>query len=165
MVGMNLVHLIESHSEELANGLVERLLASERTSDFRNIPPDKLRLAAAELYRNLGEWLLQKTEAETAERFRFVGALRAAEGIRLHQFVWALTISRNHLWRFLQRHGFADTIVQLYGELELIQMLNQFFDRVVYYGAEGYEQAIAEGRFGKSVPQPAEAERLPFLAV
>ncbi len=141
MLALKLPRLIERHSEELARGLTEEIRESERTSDFRKIPPAKLQLATAEVYRNLGEWLLQKTENDIAERFRTIAARRAAEGVGLHQFVWALVISRSHLWQFLLREAFADNIVELYGKLELQQILNQFFDRAVYYAVLGYEDA------------------------
>jgi hypothetical protein len=135
---LKLVRLIEKHSEELVGGLTEQIRLSERTSDFQKIPAGDLELAAAEIYRNLGEWLLQKTDGDIENRFRAVGARRAAEGVDLHQFVWALITSRDHLWHFLQREAFACNIVELYGELELYQMLTQFFDRAVYYGIQGY---------------------------
>jgi hypothetical protein len=138
MLGLGLMRLIERHSDELALGLAEKLQAAERTSDFHKIPSEELQMAGAEIYRNLGEWLLQKTEHDIEQRFRAIAARRAAEGVRLHQFVWALLISRNHLWQFLQAQAFADNIVALYGELELQQILNQFFDRAVYYGVLGY---------------------------
>ena len=141
MVGLKLVRLIERHSERLARGLTERIRKSERTSDFRKIPPEDLQLAAAEVYRNLGEWLLQKTENDIENQFRTIGSRRAGEGVRLHQFVWALLLTRNHLWHFLEQEGFADNIVALHGERELCQMLNQFFDRAAYYGVIGYGEA------------------------
>jgi hypothetical protein len=141
MVTLKLVRLIEEHSEELVQGLAEQIHTSERTCDFRKIPPAELGLAAAEVYRNLGEWLLQKTEEDIESRFRAIGACRAAEGVGLHQFVWALITSRDYLWHFLQREAFACNVVELYGELELYQMLTQFFDRAVYYGTQGYNRA------------------------
>jgi hypothetical protein len=49
-----------------------------------------------------------------------------------------LITSRDHLWHFLQREAFACNVVELYGELELYQMLTQFFDRAVHYGIQGY---------------------------
>jgi hypothetical protein len=142
MMGLKLVRLIERHSETLARGLTEQIRKSERTCDFRNIAPKDLRLAAAEVYRNLGEWLLQKTEHDIEGRFRAIGTRRAAEGVGLHQFVWALMLTRDHLWHFLQQEAFADNILELHGELELHQMLNQFFDRAVYYGILGYDEAL-----------------------
>lgn len=141
MLAMRLVRLIEAHSDTLSRGLTAQIRKSERTSDFRKIPAEELRLAATEVYRHLGEWLLQKTEQDIAERFRAVAVTRASEGVRLHQFVWALTLSRDHLWHFLRHESYADNVVALYGEMELQRLLNQFFDRALYYAILGYEEA------------------------
>jgi hypothetical protein len=156
MLGLRLMRQIERHSQELALGLAEKLQAAERTSDFRKIPSDELELAAGQIYGNLGEWLLQKTEDDIEGRFRAIAAQRAAEGVGLDQFVWALVISRDHLWQFLQAQACADNIVSLYGELELQHMLNQFFDRAVYYAVLEYgerEHKDLEKRVSLQVPQ------------
>ncbi len=55
MLGIRLVRLIEQHSEALSRGLSEQIRSAERTSDFKQIPSKDLRLAATEVYRNLGE--------------------------------------------------------------------------------------------------------------
>jgi hypothetical protein len=146
MLGIKLVRLIERHSEALSHGLATEILKSERTSDFRKIPADSLQLAATEVYRKLGEWLLQKIESDIAGRFRAIAARRAGEGICLPQFVWALMMTRDYLWNFLRQEAFADTIIELHGELELLQLLNQFFDRAVYYAIVGYEEATRPSR-------------------
>ncbi|MGA7908191.1 MAG: hypothetical protein WCA16_12355 [Candidatus Sulfotelmatobacter sp.] len=140
MVGLRLMRLIERHSEQLAVGVTEKLRESERTRDFRTIAPEELLRTTAEVYCNLGEWLLRKTEQDIKERFRAIARRRAAEGVGLHQFVWALIISRNYLWEFLQEQAFADNFVALYGELELQLLLNQFFDRALYFGVMGYAE-------------------------
>lgn len=140
MLGMKLVRLIERHSEALAEDLGEELRNSERTSDFGKIPPQELRAAALEVYRNLGEWLLQKTEGDIERRFRAIAARRAAEGIGMHQMVWGLMLNRDHLLHFLRVEAFADSLVQLHGELEVRQLLNQFFDRAIYYAILGYDE-------------------------
>jgi hypothetical protein len=140
MVGARLVHLIENHSQILAAGLTEKLRQSERTSDFCKIPPEDLRRATEEVYCNLGEWLLTKTERDIEKRFRAVAARRAEEGVALHQFVWALIISRNYLWKYLREEAFADSVLQLYDELEMQQLLNQFFDRALYFSVLGYNE-------------------------
>ena len=142
MLGLNLVHLIEKHSEELALGLTEEVRNSERTCDFKKIPRDELHLAALEVYRNLEAWLMQKKEDDVRKRFREIAARRAAQGVSLRQLVWALVISRNHLWRFLRQECFVETLLEVFGELEVLQLLNQFFDRATYYSILGYEEAI-----------------------
>lgn len=160
MVGLKLMHLIERHSEELAIGLTHKLRASERTVDFRKIPSDELCEGTEGLYCHLGEWLLGKTEKDLEERFREIGTRRAAEGIGLHQFVWALIISREHLFQFLGAQAFADSVVELYSELELQQALSQFFDRAMYYGVLGYEETGDRVTAKASKVRP-EAHRLP----
>src|SRR6201997_496608 len=146
MLGMKLVRLIEAHSDELSQGVVDVIRTSERTSDFRAISREDLQRRVSEVYRNLGDWLLQKTESEIAGRFKAVATRRAAEGIRLPQFVWALTLTRDHLLHFLRHEAFADNIVALHGELELHQLLDQFFDRAVYHSILGYEESGSKAR-------------------
>lgn len=144
MLGMRLVRLIEAHSDALSRGLAEQILKSERTSDFQAVSPEDLQRRATEVYRNLGDWLLQKTEKDIASRFKTIAAHRAAEGIRLQQFLWALMLTRDHLLHFLRLEAFADNIVALHGELEVHQLLNQFFDRAIYYAVLGYESAVRQ---------------------
>ena len=156
---MKLVHLIETHSEILSKSLTEHIRSSDRTSDFHKIPAEELQRAARELYHNLGDWLLQKTEKDIARRFRAIGARRASEGVRLQQFTWALMLTRDHLWHFLRRDAFADNIVELHAELELQELLNQFFDRALYYGVVGYEEA------GRENPPKTDLQRARDLAV
>jgi hypothetical protein len=92
----------------------------------------------------LEEWLLQKKEEDIGKRFRMLAARRASQGVRLYQLVWVLVISRNHLWHFLQQESFVDNIFELFGELEVQQMLNQFFDRAIYYSILGYEEEVKQ---------------------
>ena len=55
MLAMRLVKLIEAHSQALCRDLTVEIRRSERTSDFRKIPAEDLRLAAGEVYRNIWE--------------------------------------------------------------------------------------------------------------
>jgi len=158
MVGLQLMRLIERHSDQLAEGLTERLQTGERTHDFRNISPEELRQSTAELYRHLGEWILRKTEVDIEQRFRAIAIRRFHQGIGAHQFAWAIIMSRTHLWHFLRSNSFADTILELYGEMELQEKLNQFFDMALYYAMLGFEDA----RYEEAAKyQPAKPEHHP----
>jgi hypothetical protein len=148
IVGPRLVRLIERHADELAIGLSAKLRESERTTDFRKIPAEHLQKATAALYQNLGEWLLTKTEKDIEKHFVSLARRRAADGVGLQQFVWALVMSRNHLYRFLLGAALADSIFELYSELELQQLLDQFFERAIYYVVGAYENNDAMIRHG-----------------
>lgn len=140
MIAGRLVRLIEKNSEQLSRELSEKVWNSPRCSDLHKIPPDELKARTHEIYQNLNNWLLDMTEAEIERRYTELGARRAAQGVAYSHFLWAITATREHMVEFVQREGFSDTAVDLHGELELIRLLGQFFDRALYYTAVGYER-------------------------
>lgn len=141
MLGSRLVALIESHSDELAKGVVEKLCNSTRTASFRGVAKEELGRAAHEIYSNLSDWLLTKTESDIELRYTTIGARRAEQDIPLQELVWAIIMSKEHLWAYLQREAVIEGPVAIFGELELLRLLDQFFDRAVYYAAVGYSEA------------------------
>lgn len=146
MVALRLVRLIESHSEELADGLVKKLHTSERTSAYQKIPAHELRHAVLQVYKNLGEWLLSKTESDVELRYRELGFKRASEEVPLPQFVSSMLITKDNLWAYLQRESISDGALELYGELEFLQSLTKFYDSAIYYASMGYEQKAKSAR-------------------
>jgi hypothetical protein len=146
MVAIRLVRLIERHSDELASDLVDRLRHSSRTVSYLQLPKEDLHKDIVGLYRNLGDWLLNKTETDVEYRFTQLGARRAEQSIPIADFVWAIVITKENLWRFLQMQGGVDRIVELFGELELMQLIDQFFDRALYYAMLGYARAERPAR-------------------
>jgi hypothetical protein len=138
MMAARLVNLIEAHSEQLSQGLLHKLLASERTADLRKVPVDELRERTYEIYRNLSDWLLNKTEADIERRYAEIGQRRAQQGVNFSHFLWAIVATKAHLHEFL---GLVDTTMELIGEVELLQALDQFFDRALYHASVGYERA------------------------
>ena len=74
MFSIRLVNLIEFHADKLAQGLMRRLQNSPQASEMlRKVPADELKSRVHEIYRNLGDWLLKKTESEIEERYTGVG--------------------------------------------------------------------------------------------
>jgi hypothetical protein len=146
MIAMRLVKLIERHSDELAAGLVDRICHSSRTVSYLQIPKEDLHKDIVGLYRNLGDWLMNKTETDIEYRFTQLGGRRAEQQIPIADFVWAIVITKENLWRFLQMQGGVDRIVELFGELELIQLMDQFFDRALYYAMLGYGRAERQAK-------------------
>ncbi len=144
MIALRLVRLIEQHSDQLAHGLLEKLLSSERTSDFRRVDRAELERGVRELYQHLSEWLLTKTESDIELRYTRLGQRRGKEGVSLTHFVWAIVLSKDHLWGYLQREAMVDGVIEIFGELEFLRLLDQFFDRALYYAAIGFSRAADE---------------------
>lgn len=140
MLAIRLVRLIENHSEQLSRELSEKVWHSPRCSDLHKVPATELEARTREIYRNLSDWLVDKTEAEVERRYTELGEARAQQGVAYSHFVWAITATKEYLRAFVQREGLSDNAMELHGELELLHLLGQFFDRALYYAAVGYER-------------------------
>ena len=145
MFSYRLVRLIESHADALAAGLEERVQSNSQVGHFREIPAHELRERVYEIYRHLGEWLLGKNELDIEHRYREIGMRRARQGVPLSEVIQAIVLTKENLWEFLKSEAVMDRAVEIMGELELLQMLEMFFDRAIYYASVGYEEAVARG--------------------
>ena len=143
MLAYRLVRLIETHSDALAAGLLQRVQTSELTQGYRNVPPEELKQRVYEIYRHLGDWLLGKTEFDIEARYREIGVRRAQQRVPLSELTMTIILTKENLWEFLKKESVLDRPVEVFGELELLQLLEQFFDHAIYYAAVGYERAVA----------------------
>ena len=144
LLAYRLVRLIEAHSDQLARNLLERVQDSDKTSAYRSqVPADELRARVKEVYENQGEWLLGKTESDVQSRYEEIGSRRATQNVPLTELISALVLTKDTLWEFLLKEAGVERPVEVFGELELLQLLDQFFDRAIYYACVGYERAAA----------------------
>lgn len=143
LLAYRLVRLIEMHSDGLARSLQQRYSNCAKCSAYANVPESEVTERVYEVYRHLGEWLLGKTEADVERRYLEIGAQRAAQGVPVSQVVWMICLVRENLWDYPQKHAALDRPVEILGELELLEMLDQFFHQAIYYAALGHERAMA----------------------
>jgi hypothetical protein len=141
MIAIRLVRLIEAHSDDLARSLMEKLQTSTQLEDLHRVPREELEGRVKEIYGNLCNWLVRKTERDIERRYLSIGMRRAAQGVRLSTVIFAILATKEHLWEFLEREGLVDRPLELFQEIELLRLVEKFFDRAVYYAARGYEMA------------------------
>src|SRR5215831_13628539 len=152
MIAVRLVRLIEKHSDELTDELLRKFQNSPRTSELRKVPAQELRNRSYEILRNLSDWLLSKSDLDVERRYLEIGAIRASQNISLAHVCWGIILTKEHIWNFLQREGFLLGPLEIFGEMELLRLLDQFFDRALCYCAEGYEKAKLASLTGLSAP-------------
>ena len=143
MLLYRLVRLIETHSQALAAALLARVQESDHTHDYCKVPPEELKDRVYEIYRHLGDWLLGKTEFDIEQRYLEIGARRAQQQVPFSQVAMTIALTKENLWEFLKKESPMDRPVDVFGELELLQLLERFFDHAIYYAALGYEREIA----------------------
>jgi hypothetical protein len=145
MFAVRLVQLIEAHADALSERLMEKLRTASRCQELLlKVPADELRRRTHEIYRHLGEWLLTKTESDVEERYVGLGMRRARQGVSYSTFLWAVNLTKEHLWEILEREGLLEEPLELLGELDLLHSLELFFDRVLYFTSVGYERERRE---------------------
>ncbi len=135
-----LIRMIETHSRALAETLEAKLLRSERCADYRRISPEEMKALVVGIYGHLGEWLITKTEQDIEQRYSTIGERRAEQSVPVSQLVWCIVLVKENLWDYLRNNEDLENTSQIFGELELTQMVDAFFDRALYYAVRGHER-------------------------
>ncbi len=138
-----LVQAIEMHSDRLAETMLMRLRQSDKCPSFVNVPREEFRQRVYEIYDHLDEWLTDKKEEDIARRYTEIGIQRERQGVVLSELMYAIIMTREHLWDYLQNEAHLEKPAEVFGELETMKLLEQFFDRAMYYAARGYEEERA----------------------
>ena len=143
LLAYRIVKLIETHSDGLARSLQRRYRECGKVSAYSNVPAGELTDKVYDVYRHLGNWLLGKTESDIEQRYLEIGAQRAAQGVPVSQVVWMICLVRENLWDYMREHAELERPAEIFSELELLEMLDQFFHLAIYYAALGHERAMA----------------------
>jgi hypothetical protein len=144
MLAYKLVRLIETNSDTLSASLLAKVQSSELTRSYRNVPADELKDRVFDIYRHLGEWLLGKGSGfDIEQRYEEIGTRRVHQGVPISELIWVIILTKENLWEFLQRESLPERPIEAFGELEMLKLLDQFFDRAIYYASVGYERAVA----------------------
>jgi len=127
MLSTRLVQIIEDHAEQLTRGLIDDLLSNNHTPHYHHLTREELHYRTYDVYRNLGRWLSNETEAAIESSYTHLGKERFAEGIPLQEYI--------------EFSGMIDSAVELHGDRELHRLVGRFFDKAVYYTVSGFEHA------------------------
>jgi len=145
MFALRMVQLIEAHASKLSDELMDRLKRSENCCQLlHRVPAQELKMRTHEIYRNLTDWILAKTQSEIEERYVGLGMRRAKQGVPFSEFLFALNTTKECLWQYLQQEGLLEDPVELLGDMELLHSLGRFFDRAAHSASIGYESAHKE---------------------
>ncbi len=143
MLSTRLVQMIEAHAEQLTQGLARQLKSHPRTASYRRFSDTEIHNRTYTVYKNLGAWTVGKPEGEIRRTYEELGLDRFEEGIPLYEVIYALILTKKHLLDYVRTQGLGGTALEIYGEQELANKIDQFYDSAIYYTAVGYERALA----------------------
>jgi|SRR5215469_2375020 len=140
MFAIRMIQLIEAHAGRISEELMHRLENSDACKHLlEKVPANELRMRTHEIYHNLSDWLLAKTQAEIEERYVGIGMRRAKQGVPFSELLAAFTITKECLWDHLEQDGLFEDPIELMGNLHLMRSIGRFFDRMGHAAAIGYE--------------------------
>jgi hypothetical protein len=145
MIALRLVRLIEHHSDQLTEELMRKLDACDKCRELRMVPRAEIEERAREIYRQLSEWLINKTERDIERTYRQVARRRFKQGVPLSAVYWAIMTTKEHLWDYLIHEGATESPLDLQAGFELIRLMEQFFVTAIYYMSLEYEELPGEG--------------------
>jgi len=142
------MRLIETHAEALAEALETKISTSERCTNYSRVSSDELKTLVGGIYGQLGQWLVTKTEEDIERRYTMIGTRRAEQCVPVSQLLWCIVLVKENLWEYLKNNESMENTAQIFGELELMQMVDQFFDRAMYHAVRGHEK-VREARLAE----------------
>src|SRR5439155_9139932 len=88
MFAIRLINLVESQADKLSEDLLHRIRNTAECRELmQRVPGEELKRRTYEIYRNLNDWLLTKTESEIEERYVGLGIRRARQGVPFSAFM------------------------------------------------------------------------------
>lgn len=144
MLTFKLVHLIQYHSDQLAESLLRQVQMSECTESYCNVPPKELKEKVRDIYQHLGTWLLDKTESDIAQRYSAISGRRTEQNVPLSELVWVIILTKRTLFAFVNDVSFPGRAVEASEKQELFQLVDQFFDLAIHAAVVGHESAATK---------------------
>jgi hypothetical protein len=152
MLSYRLVRMIETHADELAAALLEATRNSDKTKNYvETVGEDDLKQRVAEIYQQLDAWLTGTSESDIERRYTEIGEYRAQQGVPLRELLWAIFLVKDVLIEFLKKESVPERPFEVFGELEMLQLLEQFSDRAAYWAAVGHERGTSAKMHSKTV--------------
>ncbi len=140
------IRLVEDHAEALTKEWIHEIKTNPSTKGYSNIDDAVLGIRVYDVYRRLGEWIMNAdpSDPKTAEHFIKLGRERARENLKNSEVIYALILARVVLWRYIVNQGVINSILDLHQSLEFYQKINNFFDKATYFVAVGFESVNKE---------------------
>jgi len=142
MLSGKLVHLIESHWDEIASRVIDQIRRESDMTHIRGLAESELHEWGRVLLEHLGHWLSAGNEEDLAGKYEHLGKLRCEQNVPLHESVRCLSIAREKMLDFVEEHLFSKNVMELYAEEELERRLGRFFDVLTVHLVKGYERAL-----------------------
>lgn len=142
MRALKLLEHMKTNAERMSENAVHLVRNSERCVELvLKVPHDEQKRYSLAIYHDLMDWLADQNNINLEERYLRLGIRRAQQGVPFNNLFWAVCITHEHLWEYMQQECLLDEPVEFWGGVMLLRSLTQFFDRALYFTSLGYQKA------------------------
>ena len=141
MLSSKLIHLIESHEEEIVGSIIRSIHRHTELAHLGALPQAELRERAKEIIENLGHWLAHGNEDRLAHDYESVGKLRFERNVPLDECIGGLFLFKEAMLDFLDDQGNDQGSLAWYAAEQFERRVNRLFDLLVIHLVRGYEKA------------------------
>jgi hypothetical protein len=136
-----LVELIKNRETEMSQRWYRDLHESRYVPTMHNVSEDEGLRIATSVYRNLCDWLVQGREVDMKDTYQRFGESVFHRGFDMEEVVMLLVLLKRNLYLHLLELGLMTTNLNIYQALELNNKVVLYFDRAIYFGLIGYQDA------------------------
>ncbi len=136
MDAAEIIQVIEQGAERFFNGLLQEVRSNLGTTYYRRLSNEEVARRMTVVYEGLESWLTAHNEAAVHNAGEDLGKRRFNESIPLGQVVLSLVLEEKYVRKYL-----ADQNVLL--DDEWSNVISEYFQRLIYSSAQGYETALA----------------------
>jgi len=142
---LKLVQHMKTNGDRMSQGLLQKIRTSNRCDELvLRVSADEQKRYGSIIYGDLTDFLSGETESFVEQHYLGLGAQRAQQGVPFSDLFWAVSISREYLWEYIQQECLLDEQVDFWGGVILLHSLNRFFDRALYFTILGYQRVIRD---------------------
>jgi hypothetical protein len=141
MISGKLVHLMDSHQEEVLDRMARHIRRDPEMAHIEAILGSGLRQWDKEFLEGLSHWLVIGSGETLSPRYRHVGRERFEQGVPLYECVRHLCVLKETLLDYVEEHTLNKDSMELYAEEELDRRVGRFFDLLIVQLVRGYQSA------------------------
>lgn len=138
-----LIELTERNAEKIAKQWLKDVRANPRTPSYQTLSDERALEHAKEFYSHFRQlFFTDKPFQEAKKFFSKYADERFAEGIPMHEALYALILMRRHIWLYAEFQAVFITAVEQHQAVESLTRTILMFDYATYVLAERYEELM-----------------------
>ncbi len=138
-----LVDLTQKNAEKIAWQWAKDVKTNLKTNSYHDAPEEKIINQASEFYKNFQEMFFHEAPFQLAEDvFTKYAHERYAEGVPLHETVYAMILMRRHIWLYAEFQTIFSAEVEHRKAVESLSRTILMFDYIIYIISREYWKLI-----------------------